>query len=116
MSFHQKKKVYELALLSFTQQTYGAKGASRILNNMKQTSAFDLIDRIKEKVYDIKVNKYDGRISYSPLKHKMESPEKYEQEEISLGSSNSSLSKSLCQMNINIDEEEEEKFPDIICT
>lgn len=50
-----KRLVAELAVLSYAEQTYGAKGTVRIFKDMHlgATRTFNLIDKIKCKVFNL---------------------------------------------------------------
>ncbi|CDW78500.1 UNKNOWN [Stylonychia lemnae] len=52
LEFYQQKKLFELALLSFSDQTYGSKGTFKILRNIKHGLNFELIEKIKDKVFN----------------------------------------------------------------
>ena len=48
-----KRMIAELTMLSFTEQTYGVKGAFKIIKDMDKgrTRTFNLIDKLKFKVF-----------------------------------------------------------------
>lgn len=48
-----KRMIAELTMLSFTEQTYGVKGAFKIIKDMDKgrTRTFNLIDKLKLKVF-----------------------------------------------------------------
>jgi hypothetical protein len=56
-----KSLVAELAMLSFTEQTYGYKGTIRILKNLEKgrtTHTYNLLDKLKDRVFFHPLDKF----------------------------------------------------------
>eukprot|EP00347_Sterkiella_histriomuscorum_P010541 403375887 len=100
ISFYQQKKIYELALLSFTAQIYGARGTVKILRSFKQPESFDVVQQVKEQILGIGNYKYHKELKsrvkrVSPLKKKIMNIDDFEAQNELLGSRSDSRNVSL---------------------